>query len=312
MNLLKIQNQDPEKIRFYYIIARNVAVIAGIFSLIVCIFIIANFIQIKTQDPLNLPRIEKLIKEVKEDPQNQSLKETVRELDMLARRAYFSGLLFTKRGSYLLLFGIIILLIALKIISELKQKLPVLSKKESAEEFLEAGVLTRWAIGGLGAALVIVSLILPFFIGEEFPIKKDDKALQEILPDIGRGVWPGFRGKHGIGLSDSTNIPVKWNGKTGEGIIWKTELPNDGVSSPVVWGKYVFLSGADEKVYELFCFDSDTGKISWRNTYKNSSSKKIPDISEDSGFAAPGMTTDGIRIFANFALGDLVCLDFEG
>ncbi len=37
-----------------------------------------------------------------------------------------------------------------------------------------------------------------------------------------------------------------------------------------------------------------------------------PDVSEDTGYAAPTMTTDGQRVYAIFATGDLACFDFDG
>ena len=42
------------------------------------------------------------------------------------------------------------------------------------------------------------------------------------------------------------------------------------------------------------------------------SPERRPQITEDTGYAAPTMTTDGQRVFALFATGDIACLDFEG
>ena len=41
--------------------------------------------------------------------------------------------------------------------------------------------------------------------------------------------------------------PKPGTAKSGKGILWKTPVPLPGNNSPVVWGKRVFLSGADEK-----------------------------------------------------------------
>jgi outer membrane protein assembly factor BamB len=42
------------------------------------------------------------------------------------------------------------------------------------------------------------------------------------------------------------------------------------------------------------------------------STVELPAVSEDTGFAAPSMATDGKRVFVIFATGDLAAFDFEG
>jgi len=54
--------------------------------------------------------------------------------------------------------------------------------------------------------------------------------------------WPQWRGPAGNGISDSKNLPTKWNSKTGENIIWKMELPSWSGGTPVIWGDYIFLT----------------------------------------------------------------------
>jgi outer membrane protein assembly factor BamB len=79
--------------------------------------------------------------------------------------------------------------------------------------------------------------------------------------DANTANWPRFRGPNGNGVSDDV-IPVKWTEKD---FAWKTELPGEGHSSPVVWGNDVFVTAADEdegKRY-LVCIDATDGKIRW-------------------------------------------------
>jgi outer membrane protein assembly factor BamB len=70
------------------------------------------------------------------------------------------------------------------------------------------------------------------------------------------------------------------------------------------------MSGADEEGQEVFCFDADTGALVWSVPVKTS--VELPEVSEDTGYAAPTMATDGTRVFAIFATGELVALDFDG
>ena len=51
--------------------------------------------------------------------------------------------------------------------------------------------------------------------------------------------WPGWRGPHGDGSSAEKAAPVKWSAT--ENIAWKTAIPGEGHSSPVIWGDQIFL-----------------------------------------------------------------------
>ena len=126
--------------------------------------------------------------------------------------------------------------------------------------------------------------------------------------------WPNFRGPEGIGLVYNITAPTQWDGKSGENILWKIEIPVPGFNSPVIWGKKLFLSGADHTTQVVYCIDADTGEILWQTELNDISGSpdRRPDNSEDTGFAAPTMATDGLRVFVIFGTGDVACLDFEG
>jgi outer membrane protein assembly factor BamB len=138
-------------------------------------------------------------------------------------------------------------------------------------------------------------------------------AVYPTLEEIKKN-WSRFRGPEGLGISYYSNTPSSWNGKTGENIIWKTPIPLPGENSPVIWGKRIFLTGADDKKREVYCFDTDTGKLLWQKPVENipDSSPQPPKVYEDTGYAAPTATTDGQRVYAIFANGDLVSFDFTG
>jgi outer membrane protein assembly factor BamB len=58
------------------------------------------------------------------------------------------------------------------------------------------------------------------------------------------GDWPQFRGPRGDGTSDVQGLPTTW-GSLG-GIAWQVELPGRGWSSPIVVGKRVWLTSAEQ------------------------------------------------------------------
>jgi outer membrane protein assembly factor BamB len=78
--------------------------------------------------------------------------------------------------------------------------------------------------------------------------------------------WPGWRGPRGDGTSRETKLPTSWNGKTGENIHWKVEIPGGGHSSPVVWEDRIFLATCLPESEErmLLCLDRKTGETLWR------------------------------------------------
>jgi len=129
-----------------------------------------------------------------------------------------------------------------------------------------------------------------------------------------RNNWPGFRGPEGIGVAYHTDVPPEWDGPSGQNILWKTPIPHPGYNSPIIWEKRIFLSGADRRTQIVYCVDADSGEILWQKELNDipGSPERRPNVTEDTGYAAPTMTTDGQRIFALFATGDIACLDFEG
>lgn len=59
--------------------------------------------------------------------------------------------------------------------------------------------------------------------------------------------WPEFRGPQGNGTSSAQDIPVRWSET--ENVVWKTELPGKGYSSPVIDGDQIWMTTAvDEPV----------------------------------------------------------------
>lgn len=121
--------------------------------------------------------------------------------------------------------------------------------------------------------------------------------------------WPGFRGD-GSSSTAAKMLPVSWSAK--EGIAWKTTLPGYGQSTPVVWGKRVYVTAVDgdekEKFY-LLSIDGDTGKLEWKKEIVASQrGKNNPMMSR----AAPTPVVDARGVYAFFEGGDLAAFDHAG
>ena len=126
--------------------------------------------------------------------------------------------------------------------------------------------------------------------------------------------WPRFRGPDGRGWSVWTNLPDSWDGETGDGILWKTPLPRPGNSSPIVWGDRLFLTGGDQEAREVYCLDANTGELLWQRAVETPEGPdgELPEVMAATGLAAPTAATDGRRVYAMFATGDLAAFDFDG
>jgi outer membrane protein assembly factor BamB len=121
--------------------------------------------------------------------------------------------------------------------------------------------------------------------------------------------WPRFRGPNGAGVSADKDVPQKWDGK--ENVLWKTTLPGEGNSSPIVWGDRLFIQSATDKQRLLLCVDVTSGEIIWQQAVPGKTSKKHP----KNTLASSTPTTDGERVYAAFWDGSNLLLhayDFKG
>src|SRR5512134_3707655 len=54
--------------------------------------------------------------------------------------------------------------------------------------------------------------------------------------------WPQFRGAAADGLAEGKTLPDQWS--TTENVVWKTDIPGWGWSSPVIWEQRIFVTAA--------------------------------------------------------------------
>lgn len=134
-------------------------------------------------------------------------------------------------------------------------------------------------------------------------------ALALVLPPARAENWPRFRGPTGQGLSTETSVPRTWSET--QSIRWKTPVPGEGWSSPVVWASRVYVTTVSDggTRCRVLALDADTGRIAW-----DSAVTEIVPLRKESknSYATPTPVTDGSMIWVAFGDGTLACLDADG
>ncbi len=299
----------------WYQCAVATAVLSAVFSIVVCAFVLMNYGRSKMLGTAEETALADLKLEIRSKPDDEQLLSRIRQFDLQVRQQRIRALDRSRKGSYLLLSGVVFFIISLRSAIEFKKKPPAPhSGADQLTEQVDNAKFARWAVTGGLVILGSGSLFLATRPEIDFVKAGAADASSYNIDDIANN-WASFRGPNGAGISTHANVPTRWSGKTGEGILWKTEIPLPGNNSPVIWGDHVFLSGADPNSQHVYCFDASTGGLLWKGDVlglPKGSNEEPLEIMEDTGFAAPTVATDGRRVYAIFATGDVGCFDFKG
>ncbi len=119
--------------------------------------------------------------------------------------------------------------------------------------------------------------------------------------------WPQFRGPRGDGTTTSTSLPLTWSET--ENVAWKTPIEHRGWSSPVIWGKQVWMTTAtpDGKLMYAICVDADSGRIV-HNVKLFENAKPQPRNALNS-YASPTPCVEAGRVYVHFGTYGTACVD---
>lgn len=381
-----------------YKLLKTLAYVALGFAAIMSILVIMNHLQLKQVDPVNSEIIDQLVERLNKNPEDQQLRTQIREVDLLARKAYFINSKQIRTGGYMILIAMSIFLIIYQLLG-INVRQQVLADPDAPRDILGIQKNARRGIAVVGGILLAVAIFLSFSQEKEnkliFEKQLNESVVEEVVStqkteDISIAVdneekidsisegkplnenkieqvqndnikeeiviesepesqvekieksekiktnqepekeikkapsFPDnatlkknaatFRGFNSSGIVYQSNVPMKWNGSTGQNILWKSPIPIQSYNSPIVWEDKVFLSGADNKIREVYCYSKKDGSLMWQTPIKDipGSPAKAPKTTEDTGLGAATMTTDGDLVYAIFGTGDLVALDFNG
>lgn len=305
---------------------------ALVFSLTVAALLAANAYRATPAETVRSEILSHALEQGRAAPENAPAVAFARELDRLARRAYFNSLTFRQQGMALLVLGLLITAGSLGVAWRVSLSIPdprTLGDADPART-------DRWAVNAVlatGTLLLVAATAMQVKSGRRTP-SPTDRALRASLknPDLKPGEehvcpcrkgtprialaeqWPFLRGPEMSGRSPLTNTPVTWNGETGQNIRWKKELTHGGASTPVVWGSHLFLTTGDATARTVEAYDADTGTRLWATAVPDGAkgSAPLPEAGEDTGLAASTPACDEQHVYAIFATGDLVALNRDG
>ncbi len=157
----------------------------------------------------------------------------------------------------------------------------------------------------------------------------------QMVEPVGEGAaqqWPQWRGPTRQSVVDSEGYPDRWSDE--ENVVWRTEVPGRGHSSPIIWQDRIFLTTAydqyldepiqqilgqqgdrvfldnEDRVRSVLCFRREDGELLWETF--------VPERAEPeegwpkSSYASSTPVTDGQRVYAYFGNHGLLAVDFDG
>lgn len=315
------------------LVACAAAIVACAFSVLLSILMVSSLLDVRASSPLDRPELDRLRAALQANAGDVQAQRAIRDLDVVARRAYFGGLASLRVGGCLLLSTLAVALLSLKMVAVCRRRPADPRRYPPADDPLAAAAVVRFTLAATGVAVLVGAAALglktrlgaaaaPPPAGAAAALSPSaaspDTAAspsppQSAEPRAGAkaepGTWPGFRGPAGRGVCSYTNLPLAWDGQSGAGVKWKVPVPLPGRSSPIVWGNRVFLTGATRDKREVYCYDIATGKLLWQSAVDAGAVGNV-DVMEDTGHAASTPVTDGTNVYAVFANGDVAALGF--
>lgn len=309
--------------------ARGVGFVALAFSLAVGVLLAADWQHAGQAQTVRADTLAQALATARQAPGNSGAVAFARDLDRLARHAYFSSVTFRRHGIGLLALGLVLAVGCLHLAARLGRRIDDPRRVHAADP-LHADRAARTAMLAAGGAALLLAVVwratdmaaLPPPVSAPAPrapapasVVRHPDAHPEpqaaVQADSGQA-WSCFRGPW-CGVAPWTNAPVAWDGRNGAGVAWKRELTAPGMNSPVVWGGQVFLTTGNEHERAVLAFDACTGAERWRRVVADGGSgDELPATSSDTGLAASTAACDTSGVYAVFGTGDLAVFTPDG
>lgn len=144
-----------------------ISYISGMFTLFVAVTMIFGYFQLQAVKPLENPALVSLKEQFDKNPDSENLKEQVRALDLMARKAYFTTRWQIETGTYLLLAGCIIFVFCQQLISRSGKIQPDIPGKDP--DMTRSKKFSRLYLGVSSIIVVATALLISFSMRKSLP-----------------------------------------------------------------------------------------------------------------------------------------------
>lgn len=121
-----------------------------------------------------------------------------------------------------------------------------------------------------------------------------------LLWPLGAAEWPEFRGPNAHGVVEAKDVPSKMGT---ENLVWKTDIPGSGWSSPVMSGGLIVVTTAvkaEKLELRAIALNAESGKVVWDQKLFEPSEEEVGDIhSKNSLASSTPLIADGL-VYAHF------------
>jgi outer membrane protein assembly factor BamB len=124
--------------------------------------------------------------------------------------------------------------------------------------------------------------------------------------------WPEFRGPRGDGHVSGSGLPLHWSETNN--VKWKTEIPHQGISTPVVMGGQVWLTTATPEGHDFFaiCVDAESGKVRFNEKmFHSDNPESLGNGKGMNTYATPSAVIEPGHVYVHFGSFGTACLDTE-
>ena len=300
----------PQHQSLLYALALALALASALFLLLLGGLLVFNQFQGKVATLVNSREVVRLHDELRHRPKDEALKQRIRQLDLELRQRTFQDLQLSHAASRALIFGLVALLVGAHHARTFRRRLadPLAWGARPPDEERRIARQARYGVTGVFAFLALAAVAVALrpvrLPGPAVPVPAETPPTSEEI----RQNWATFRGPNGQGVAPSAALPLPGN------IRWKIVVPLHGMSSPVRWGNGLFLTGASATENRVFRIDAETGALVWSVAVHLPGGVRAPNpkVGDETGLAASTPATDGRRVYAIFANGELAAIDFDG
>lgn len=158
--------------------------VSGLFTVFIAIIVIMAYVQVETIKPLENPSLVSLREQYDNDPNNEDLKEQVRTLDLMARKAFFAARWQIETGTYLLLAGALIFIISQRMLLSTRKKIPDIPEAEY--DLIGLKRKSRLALIVSFGILTLLAFVASFLLRIKLPdpLRVPDEAIVEEVSTI--------------------------------------------------------------------------------------------------------------------------------